>query len=62
MKEELEFKRHMHSTQRAQLEQRHEGMKKHRVAKELGAVCYCCWVLCSNIREEHGKVDTARVR
>lgn len=35
MKEELEFVRHVHSNQRAQLEQRHEGMKRHRVAKEL---------------------------
>lgn len=37
MKEELEFAWHVHSNQRAQLEQGHEGMKRHRVAKELEA-------------------------
>lgn len=38
LKEELEFTRHVHSNQRAQLEQSHGSMKKHRVSKELGRV------------------------
>lgn len=38
MKEDLEFTRRTHSNQRAQLEQKHGGVKKHGITKELEAM------------------------